>query len=534
MRIALGQINCTVGDLSGNVSLMLDASRKAADRGAELIAFPELSITGYPPRDLVEKQSFLERTEEQLDRLARETADLDLSVICGYVGRSTVASGKPRHQQRRRSRARAQSCSGRTRCCCPPTMSSTKRATSGPPSSESSVHSRGTPRRAHHLRGRLERQAVLGAPPLRSATRSRSCSQPARDLLISINASPYHMGKRALRRDIFAAAARRYGSPVVYVNQVGGNDQLVFDGTSFAMDAAGDVIASARFLRRRPGVWSTPTPATGDLHENLADECEAAYEALVLGTRDYIRKCGFKRVLIGLSGGIDSVADRGDRRRCRRPRERHRRRHAGPVLLRITASRDARDDGGEPRHSLRNRLDHRRRTTRVATRARSAVCRRAARCHRGESAVAPARRDADGALEQVGRTGADHRQQERARRRLLHALRRHVRRPRRDQRRAQDAGLPAVARRQPPPRGRHSGERLHQAAFRRAAPGSEGHRFPARPTTCSTRFSRPTSRSTSPPQQIADETRTPARAGAATSSTKWTATNTSASRPRRA
>jgi NAD+ synthetase len=125
------------------------------------------------------------------------------------------------------------------------------------------------------------------------------------ELLISINASPYHMGKRALRREIFAATARRHGIPVVYVNQVGGNDQLVFDGSSFAMDATGRVAASAASFAEDLVLFDSDSGAGGQ-HDNLPDECEAVYEALVLGTRDYIRKCGFERVLIGLSGGIDS------------------------------------------------------------------------------------------------------------------------------------------------------------------------------------------------------------------------------------
>ena len=94
MRIALAQLNPTVGDLTGNVDRMTRAAREAADRGAEAVVFPELSITGYPPRDLVEKPSFLESSERELERLARETADLDLSVICGYVARSQAETGK--------------------------------------------------------------------------------------------------------------------------------------------------------------------------------------------------------------------------------------------------------------------------------------------------------------------------------------------------------------------------------------------------------------------------------------------------------
>jgi NAD+ synthase/NAD+ synthase (glutamine-hydrolysing) len=125
------------------------------------------------------------------------------------------------------------------------------------------------------------------------------------EILLSINASPWNMGKRAQRRNIFAAAAKRYRIPTVYVNQVGGNDQLVFDGSSFAMDANGNVIASAASFREDLVLVDTQT-GKGDLHDNFPDECDAVYAALVLGTRDYIQKCGFRKVLIGLSGGIDS------------------------------------------------------------------------------------------------------------------------------------------------------------------------------------------------------------------------------------
>ena len=124
-------------------------------------------------------------------------------------------------------------------------------------------------------------------------------------MLVSINASPYHMGKRSLRRDIFASTAKRFQLPVVYVNQVGGNDQLVFDGSSFAMDAQGNVIASAASFREDLVVVDVDQGEESHNHSHC-DENDAAYEALVLGCRDYVRKCGFSKVLIGLSGGIDS------------------------------------------------------------------------------------------------------------------------------------------------------------------------------------------------------------------------------------
>ncbi|MBL8178740.1 MAG: NAD+ synthase, partial [Bryobacterales bacterium] len=131
--------------------------------------------------------------------------------------------------------------------------------------------------------------------------------QAGAEVLISINASPYHMGKRELRREIFAMTARSRNTPVVYVNQVGGNDQLVFDGTSFALNANGEPIAEAASFRDDIVIVDLDaTPSASALHANFADEDEAVYEALVLGTRDYIRKCGFHSVIIGLSGGIDS------------------------------------------------------------------------------------------------------------------------------------------------------------------------------------------------------------------------------------
>jgi NAD+ synthase (glutamine-hydrolysing) len=125
------------------------------------------------------------------------------------------------------------------------------------------------------------------------------------EIHICINASPYTMGKRDLRRRLYRATARRFEIPVVYVNQVGGNDQLVFDGSSFAMNADGVVITQARSFEEDL-VFCDAFDSTGDLRPSASDECEAVYEALVLGTRDYIRKCGFRKVLIGLSGGIDS------------------------------------------------------------------------------------------------------------------------------------------------------------------------------------------------------------------------------------
>jgi NAD+ synthase/NAD+ synthase (glutamine-hydrolysing) len=126
------------------------------------------------------------------------------------------------------------------------------------------------------------------------------------ELIVSINASPWNIGKRHEREDIFRATAKRFGLPLVYVHMVGGNDQLVFDGTSFAMTAQGDVVARAKSFEEDLILFDTATN-TGDDHSNHVVDDDAAFQALVLGTRDYIRKCGFRSVLVGLSGGIDSA-----------------------------------------------------------------------------------------------------------------------------------------------------------------------------------------------------------------------------------
>ncbi len=303
MRIALGQINTTVGDIGGNVGKMIACARRAAHERAEMVVFPELSVTGYPPHDLMEKPSFLTRADEGLARLAAETAALPLAVIAGSVRKSAVEAGKqainfaavleggmetfrqvkmllPTYDvfdearyfepgQQEAPLLIGGKCVGLTVC-------------------EDAWNDKHYWKRPLYRRDPVEELVKAGAKAL-----------------ISINSSPYNMGKRAVRRDIFAATARRHGIPVVYVNQVGGNDQLVFDGSSFALDARGECIASAASFAE-DFVTVDLNTGEGARNENLADETEAVYEALVLGTRDYLGKCGFKKVLIGLSGGIDS------------------------------------------------------------------------------------------------------------------------------------------------------------------------------------------------------------------------------------
>jgi NAD+ synthase/NAD+ synthase (glutamine-hydrolysing) len=304
MKIALAQTNSTVGDLCGNSQRILAFSKRAAEAGASVVVFPELALTGYPPRDLLEKESFLDRTEQHLERLATDAGPLNIAIICGTVTRTGASSGAPIYNSA--AVLRGGSIVFRQHKMLLPTYDVFDEARYFEPAAKQSPFALGDAvsalticediwndkqywERRRYSRDPVEELAAAGAR-----------------ILISINASPYHMGKRGQRTEIFTATARHFRVPIVYVNQVGGNDQLLFDGSSFAMDPEGRIIASAASFEEDLVMVDTAT-LTGDRHENLPDECEAVYQALAMGTRDYIRKCGFERVIIGLSGGIDSA-----------------------------------------------------------------------------------------------------------------------------------------------------------------------------------------------------------------------------------
>ncbi|HTA66871.1 MAG TPA: NAD+ synthase [Bryobacteraceae bacterium] len=303
MKIALAQTNTTVGDLCGNTQKILSFAQRAAASGAEVVVFPELTLTGYPPRDLLEKQNFLDGVDKHLEQLASDAANLGVTLIVGTVTRRSESSGRPIYNtaavvqggrvvfRQHKMLLPSYDVFDETRYFEPAPKQF-------PLTLDGSVTALTICEDAWNDKQFWERRLYSRDPV-------DELAQCGARVLISINASPYHMGKRSLRREVFSATARHDQIPIVYVNQVGGNDQLIFDGSSFAMNAQGDVIASAASFEEDLVLVDTKTLA-GERHESYPDECDAAYQALVLGTRDYIRKCGFERVIIGLSGGIDS------------------------------------------------------------------------------------------------------------------------------------------------------------------------------------------------------------------------------------
>jgi len=302
VKIGLGQINPTVGDFSGNAAKIIDFSHRAQAAGAALILFPELSVCGYPPRDLVERPSFVARNGETADRIARETQGI--AVICGLVTPAQAETGKSvMNSAALLKDGRVAFVQSKMLL---PTYDVFDEMRNFAPAKSQSLFSLGDRQMALTICEDAWNDKHFWPRPLYTVDPVETLVQAGGNLLLNISASPFWMGKRELRRDMLATIARNDKVPVVMVNQVGGNDSLVFDGSSLVLNAAGDVIAQGKSFEEDL-IFFDSSSLTGDVHEQIAGEEASVYAALVLGTRDYVRKCGFRRVIIGLSGGIDSA-----------------------------------------------------------------------------------------------------------------------------------------------------------------------------------------------------------------------------------
>lgn len=302
MRIALGQINTVIGDFSGNSEKTIEFARLAKSQGADLILFPELSICGYPPRDLVERPSFVENNWQTAQKIARETRGID--VICGLVTPAKSSTGKSVLNSAALLRDGTIAFVQSKRLL--PTYDVFDEMRNFAPADRQELFPVGrTPvalticEDAWNDKHFWDRR-LYGIDPVEDLIGAGG------KVLLNISASPFYLHKRELRRDMLAAIATNYKVPVAMVNQIGGNDSLVFDGSSFAIAPDGSVIAQAKSFEEDLVLFD-PDSMAGDIHERNSDVAASAYSALVLGTRDYVHKCGFRGAVLGLSGGIDSA-----------------------------------------------------------------------------------------------------------------------------------------------------------------------------------------------------------------------------------
>ena len=302
MRIVLGQINTTVGDFLGNSAKIIEYAQRARSTRADLILFPELSICGYPPRDLVERPWFVERNRESAELIARETPGI--AVICGLVTPAKSSTGKSVLNSAALLRD-GKIAFVQSKRLLPTYDVFDEMRNFAPADHQQLIVLDGNPvalticEDAWNDKHFWDRR-LYGVDPVEELIGAGG------KVLLNISASPFYLHKREFRRDMLAAIAKNYHVPVVFVNQIGGNDSLVFDGSSMVLGPDGRVIAQAKSFEEDFLCVDTET-LTGDMHPQVEGEEASAYAALVLGTRDYVRKCGFQRVVLGLSGGIDSA-----------------------------------------------------------------------------------------------------------------------------------------------------------------------------------------------------------------------------------
>ncbi|MEM6505307.1 MAG: NAD+ synthase [Planctomycetota bacterium] len=332
MRIALAQINPTVGDIPGNTSLIQNAIERAKAQDARLVVFPELAIIGYPPKDLLLKPDAIDQCRAAVEKLARDC--VGITAVIGLPVRSEKTTGRELHN------AAALCGDGRIASLhlkhLLPTydvFDERRYFEPGPRIDLSEVD--GTKlgisicEDLWNDRDTFTRQLYHDNPVDELATAGAQ-------LFINCSASPYIVRKHAFRLKLMANVARKHKIPMAYCNQVGGNDELVFDGNSCVLDASGKLIAHAKDFEEdlliadvpmgdeeeevgrasrpsdttrelRDGRDARPTSSHGNRTETPKEGLASVYEALVLGLRDYCKKCGFKKIVMGLSGGIDSA-----------------------------------------------------------------------------------------------------------------------------------------------------------------------------------------------------------------------------------
>ncbi len=302
MKIAICQINTTVGDFDGNIAKVILSLEKAKAQGCEMALFPELTLTGYPPRDLLDRFSFFEAAQRALDQVAK--ASKGILAVVGTIlenkGKGpalfnsavAVKDGKVLHTYHK---------------VLLPNYDVFDEARYFAPAPHP------TP---PFLYGGLKIGMTLcediwnaeGVFPNRLYEKDPvvEIAKGKPDLILNLSASPFHAAKLPVRQALLKKVTKKTGAPILYCNLVGGNDELVFDGCSMVMDGAGNLFQVGKAFEEDFFVYDTENPSAKN-PPPPSTEVGWIYQALVTGTRDYVRKCGFEKVLVGLSGGIDSA-----------------------------------------------------------------------------------------------------------------------------------------------------------------------------------------------------------------------------------
>jgi NAD+ synthase (glutamine-hydrolysing) len=279
----------------------LSLAAQAKQRGADLAVFSELCLCGYLPQDLLERPAFIERNHRELIDLAAKIA---LPAVVGYAGRVKNGTGKSIANKA------AVLCGGRVAFeqskMLLPTYDVFDESRYFQPADHQSVFAIHGENLGITICEDVWNDKNFWAKPLYPRDPVTEIFGKGTTVLLNVSASPYTLDKRSLRFDMLRSIALNHHCPVIYVNQVGGDDSLIFDGASMALTADGNVAAQARAFEEDLVLFDTAT-GKGEIHDQPQDELTYAYRALVTGTQDYVRKCGFKKALVGLSGGIDSA-----------------------------------------------------------------------------------------------------------------------------------------------------------------------------------------------------------------------------------
>ena len=305
MKIAVAQINPVIGDFDYNFAKIKYFADKALDLKCDVVVFSELVISGYPPRDLLEKNDFIDANLSCLNRLMSSIQGI--GVICGFVDKSSSDKGKPLfnsavHFEDGRILHKVHK-------SLLPTYDIFDESRYFEPGRESLSYLY----KGHRIGltvcedawndEDIFKRRLYATDPVALVVKAGA------DLVINVSASPFYVGHREFRWNMFGSMARKYGVPLIFANQVGGNDSVLFDGISTIFDKNGAIVARACDFNEDLLVFDSEVPelSKGDLHPISSSDTESILKALVMGTRDYVTKCGFSKVVIGLSGGIDSA-----------------------------------------------------------------------------------------------------------------------------------------------------------------------------------------------------------------------------------